>query len=316
VTLYRRLAVLSTLATLILIAIGGLVRATKSGLGCGTDWPDCGGHLVPSLATRATTIEFSHRFAASVVVFLLASLALVAFLRRREDPRLLWPSIAAFLLVMSQALIGALVVKLELDASSVILHLGTALSLLALLIFLSGVSLARTGRISEPANADLNRQAKIAAGSVFLLLLVGSYVSGRGAGLVFPDWPLMDGRVIPELGADLQVIHFLHRALAAVVGGILVWSMIKILRRKESNPLAAKLIHAAIGLFAIEVVIGAINVWTELNSVAVTLHLATGALIWASLVAAAVVTSPSLATVAEESSSSRARSALGREAQA
>lgn len=291
---FRKLSVFSLIATLVLVSIGGLVRATKSGLGCGTDWPDCGGRLIPALATRAEIIEFSHRAAASVVVVLLGLLAVQAYRRRREFPSLLWPSVGAFGLVMFQAVLGAVVVKLELEAESVILHLGTALSLVALLIYIVALSAATENDLAEPEDAAVNKSSRMVAGAVFLLLLVGSYVSGKGAGLAFPDWPLMGGKVIPSLVAEEQQVHFFHRALAAVVGVIVVMTMVKITRRKSEQPLASKLAHAGAGLFAVEVLIGAANVWTDLNAAAVSAHLAIGALIWASWVGAAVVSSPKL----------------------
>jgi cytochrome c oxidase assembly protein subunit 15 len=297
-TLFRRLAILSTVATFILIGVGGLVRATKSGLGCGTDWPHCSGKLLPALETRATIIEFSHRLTASVVVFLLAALAVVAWRNRREAPRLVKPAIAAFILVMSQAVLGAIVVKLELDAISVVLHLGTALSLVALLVYIAGAASAFDGALSEPHDSTVSRSAMRMAGAVFLLLLLGSYVSGRDAGYVFPDWPLMNGKLIPNLDIQVQAIHFLHRGYAAIVGVVLVMFVIGMSRRKAEFPLAARLAHVAAGLFAVEVLIGALNVWTKLNSIAVTFHLLIGALIWGSLVGAAVVTSPALERVA------------------
>ena len=69
-TRFQKLSLGSTAATILLVAIGGLVRATKSGLGCGTDWPHCQGHLVPSMESRAVVIEYSHRVTATVVVVL------------------------------------------------------------------------------------------------------------------------------------------------------------------------------------------------------------------------------------------------------
>lgn len=299
-TLVRRLAILSILATLLQIAVGGFVRATGSGLGCGDDWPQCSGRLVPSLADRAMVIEFSHRLVATVVVALVGTLAVVALLRRREHPRLAWPSIAAFLLVMAQAVAGMIVVSLHLEAESVIFHLGLALALLALLIYVGALCFAAEDVVAAPADETASRLGRTAAAAVFVLLLVGSYVSGTGAGLVFPDWPLMNGRVIPNLEIELQAIHFLHRALALVVGAILVWCTVRILRRSETSSLVRKLAHTAVGLFLVEVVIGAANVWTDLNVAAVTLHLTIGALIWGSLVTLTVVTHPKLAAVAAD----------------
>ncbi|MGH2735292.1 MAG: COX15/CtaA family protein, partial [Actinomycetota bacterium] len=83
---FRRLAITTTVATLLLVGIGGLVRATKSGLGCGNDWPGCNGRLAPALETRAEIIEFSHRFAAMVVGFLIVGLAVLALRHYRRTP--------------------------------------------------------------------------------------------------------------------------------------------------------------------------------------------------------------------------------------
>jgi cytochrome c oxidase assembly protein subunit 15 len=286
---FRKLAIACLSATFALVAIGGLVRATKSGLGCGDDWPHCNGRLAPALETRAEIIEFSHRAAAGVVVILIALLAVTAFRRHRDSTRLLWTSVGALGLVLSQALIGALVVKLDLKAESVVLHLGTAMSLVAVLVYL----VAATSPRAEPGAGDrsLSRQAWGAALSVFLLLLVGSYVTGKGAGLVFPDWPLMNGTPLPDLGTEDAAVHFVHRALAAVVGGIVLLTGLRLIRRGGAT---ARLGRAAIALYALEVLIGAANVWTDLNAAFVTAHLALAALIWGSLTGAAVLLHPGL----------------------
>jgi heme A synthase len=68
--------------------------------------------------------------------------------------------------------------------------------------------------------------------------------------------------------------------------------------------------HAALGLFAVEILIGALNVWTDLNAAAVTAHLLTGALIWSSLVAVAVSSHPALQRVAGEETVVSVRPAL------
>ena len=186
---FRKLSVASLCVTFMLVGIGGLVRATKSGLGCGDDWPDCNGRLAPALATRAEIIEFSHRATAGIVVILLGVLMVLAIKNHRSERYILWPAVGAFLLVIGQALLGAVVVWLELKAESVILHLGTALALLAVLIYLVRVTAEREDPSGSPwRDRTYMRQTAAAAAAVFLLLLVGSYVSGKGAGLVFPDF--------------------------------------------------------------------------------------------------------------------------------
>jgi heme A synthase len=284
---FRNLAIASTAATFLLVTIGGLVRATKSGLGCGPNWPHC-----PGEPTRALVIEATHRGAAGIVVILLALLALVAFRKHRDTPLLLWPAVAAFGLVIFQALLGAVVVWLELKADTVVLHLATAMALLALLVYLTAASFAAEGRGSFPRDRSISRIGGVAAGAVLVVLLVGSYVTGKGAGNVFEDWPLMGGSLVPDLSVELQAIHFVHRfvaGLAAIVVGI---AALKIIRRRDEFPLQARLATIGVVAFAIEVMVGAANVWTDLNAAFVTAHLGLGALIWASFVSVAVVSHP------------------------
>ena len=288
-TLFRRLAISSTGAAFLLVAIGGLVRATKSGLGCGTNWPDC-----PGAVNRALMIEFSHRAMAGVVIILLGALAVTAIRSHRRTPALMWPAVAAFGLVMFQAVLGAIVVWLELKTESVVLHLATAMILIAVLVYLSAASLVLEGTLSVTPDPGSRKGALVAAVSVFALLLVGSYVTGAGAGNAFGDWPLMNGRVIPDLGAQEAAAHFIHRVLAVVVGVVVFVVALKVIRNKDRLPQQARLAHAAIGLFAVEVLIGAANVWSDLNAAWVTAHLAVGAGIWSSLVGIGVLSHPAL----------------------
>jgi heme a synthase len=295
-TLFRRLCLASTLATFAQISIGGMVRATKSGLGCGTDWPDCGGRLLPALETRAEIIEFSHRAAASLVVMLIAATAAYALWKLRDHPRLVWASLAALGLVLFQAVLGAAVVIFELKADLVVVHLATAMALLALLVVLSTDAAAREGTLDDPVDPTVSRSVMNAAGAILGLVLVGSYVTGRGAGFVFKDWPLMDGKLIPDLTVPLYALHFFHRALAAVVGVYVIWSMLRIARRRAELPTVARLASAVIVLFGIEVMIGAANVWTGLNAASVTAHLMTASAIWGALVTMAAIAHPALRT--------------------
>src|ERR687896_916338 len=80
---FRRLVTATIAATFVLILIGGVVRVSDSGLGCGPagsgthGWPLCEGGLLPA-ASAESTIEFSHRVAAGVVAVMIAGLAWTA----------------------------------------------------------------------------------------------------------------------------------------------------------------------------------------------------------------------------------------------
>lgn len=292
---FKRLTFFSLATTLLLVGIGGLVRATGSGLGCADAWPDCSGRLIPDFHNHHVVIEFSHRVVAGIVVILIASLVVAAVRMRKDRPELVRPSAAALGLVLFQAGLGALVVKLHLEKQSVMLHLGAAMAVVAILVYLAAKVTVLDGSLQVSDTASLNRRAQVAAGGVFLLLLVGSYTTGYpGAGRAFSDWPLMDGRLIPDLSIMEKAVHFAHRSVALVVGVYLFVVLLGVIRRRAEAPLGARFAHIALGLFAVEVLIGAANVWTRNNAAVVTAHLIVGALIWTALVALAVVTHPGL----------------------
>src|SRR5438034_959390 len=69
----------AAVCTYLLIILGGIVRITGSGLGCGDHWPLCNGHLFPPLNDSGTVIEWSHRLVAALVSVLVVALAVVVW---------------------------------------------------------------------------------------------------------------------------------------------------------------------------------------------------------------------------------------------
>jgi heme o synthase len=284
-TRFQKLSIATTASTVLLVAVGGLVRATDSGLGC-PGWPTCFGRWVPPLEYHAI-IEYSHRFLASVVVVLVAIQAVAAWRGHRRERRILWPALAAVALVFVQAGLGGIVVEGGLEATIVALHFATAMALLGVLTvvttnaFFPGRAAAAGG--SGRAFVRLTTWTAGAAGG---LLVVGAYVRAEGAGLAFRDWPLMDGRLVPTLGGAATLM-FAHRVLAAIVLVLVIWAAIRArTMASRSRPLVA-LSTAALALLGAQILVGAANVWTELSAAAVTAHVALSAFVWGSLVALA-----------------------------
>jgi heme A synthase len=287
---FRTLTRASIAVTLVLVAVGGLVRATDSGLGCGDDWPGCNGRLIPVLNARPVVIEWTHRVIAMVVGILAVMLVYQAIRKFRDRRAVIRVSIAALVLVVIQALLGRVVVKEELEVLLVVAHLLAAMLFLATLIVLSVMEVrSRDGIDQASNNTSFSRRAWLAAGAVLVLLLVGSYTSDFG---YMPGWPFQHGRIVPNLNIEREAIHFVHRSLAVIVGVIVAFVLVDGRRRASSLPTSArKLSQLAGALFAVELLLGAANVWTTLHPIVVTLHLATGALVWACLVGAWATTS-------------------------
>src|SRR3979409_2676076 len=114
---------------------GGLARVSGSGLGC-PDWPLCHGQFLPGLDT-ATRIEWFHRFIAIAGGSSLAALGLITIANYRSERRVLALGVAAGILYILQAVLGGIVVLLELPHTWVTAHLANAEILLAVLTVLA-----------------------------------------------------------------------------------------------------------------------------------------------------------------------------------
>src|SRR3954452_24881063 len=106
---FRRLVTLTIVATFTLVIIGGVVRVSDSGLGCGAEgsgthgWPLCEGGVLPADSAESV-VEFTHRVAATIVVVLIGLMIWRAFRSSslREHRRLVRGSAIAGALVIAQ----------------------------------------------------------------------------------------------------------------------------------------------------------------------------------------------------------------------
>lgn len=97
-----------------------------------------------------------------------------------------------------------------------------------------------------------------------------------------PDWPLCEGRLIPRLQVNV-LLEWTHRLVALVVGiGLLltaVWTFVWRELRARLGGLAA----LALALYLGQALLGALTVWKLLDPGVVGGHLATGLLLFATL---------------------------------
>jgi heme o synthase len=281
-TRFQRLAALTLATALLLVTIGVIVRATDSGLGC-PDWPLCHGQLLPPLDDAKAWIEWVHRTVAAIIGFEIIGLAILAWVDHRDRRSLLWPSIGGVALVGFQAWLGRETVRLGNSGESVTAHLAAAMLLVALLVFVT----VRAGFPARLGSSGGSQRFTLLAAfttlAAFALLLFGSHVTATDTALVFPDWPLMNGSLLPALD-DLTSPHVLHRWVAAVVGVILAGVAVVAWRTQRDHPTLVRLALGAAILFAIQVVVGGLQVMTRLSAWTQTLHLALGAVIFAMLV--------------------------------
>ena len=232
---FQKLALASVIATWIMVVIGVIVRSTGSGLGCG-DWPLCRGAVIPALDgpnawDRADWIESFHRWWGVLIGFLVLGLGIQAWRLHRAVRSIPIAAVAAIVLTGFQAWLGKWTVESGNSSESVTAHLAVSMLILATTTFV--FVRTRYPTVLPPRSATQRTTLIVAftTASVYVLMLFGSNVTVNAASLVFPDWPLFDGQLIPTWNEDpaaaqLQMHHFAHRVVAAIVGLIMLWATI------------------------------------------------------------------------------------------
>jgi len=261
---FPSLAWAAAVCTYLLIVLGAVVRITGSGLGCGEHWPLCNSHLFPPLNDIGTVIEWSHRLVAGLVTILVVALAIPGLAPGVRESK---ARFVALTLLIVQVLLGAITVKLALPAWTVVLHLGTAMLLLATLLTISTGSSPGL----RPGSAALLLLA-------FVTVLFGALTANLGAASACGGFPLCNGQVWTTAG-PLAVIHWTHRLLAyslTIVSG--VWAA-------RSRRTGAALVLVMI---ALQIILGATMLLNGLPRVLQAAHVAVGAAVWASVVLASL----------------------------
>ena len=287
-TRFQKLAALTVATTLLLVTIGVIVRATDSGLGC-PDWPLCNGQIVPAFGDLKAWLEWIHRDIAAILGILILGLPILAWRDHRDRRSLFWLGIVAVLLVGFQAWLGEETVRLGNSGESVTAHLASAMALLGLLVYILARSFYPAHVGGRGASQRFTLLAAFGAVASYALLLFGSHVTATpNAALVFPDWPLMGGTLFPAI-TSVDSAQVLHRYVAAIVGVIVVGIGIYAWRTQRDHPATVRLALIAAILLPVEVVVGGLQVLTQLSGWTQTLHTAIGASIWSALVGLTVV---------------------------
>lgn len=288
----RIVAWVAAVVTYFLIALGGTVLATDSGLSC-PDWPLCYGQTYYS-GTYHTFLEQFHRFTAATVSILIVLLLIGIIAWARKDRALLTMAIVAPILLVIQIVLGGLTVLWKLPPQIITAHLGTALAIFAIVITIAALSGKRAPSREHPAKTRRFAQLAITnALLVYILMLLGSYVTGSGAALACPGWPLCTPASW-AVSNHLADINILHRFYAVFVGLVMLWTVVSALRRWRVA--RGQAIIALVGgvLFVYQAIVGGLIVLLNEPAFVAGLHLALATAVWGTLVLLAALASNQL----------------------
>ena len=293
--LFQKLALVTTALTYALVAVGGLVRATGSGLGC-PDWPKCFGTWVPPtdvsqlppefdpalFSVVNTWIEYLNRLFGVLVGLFIVATAVVAVVKYRRAPRILWPTVIAMLLTGFEGWLGSVVVKLHLAGWIVTVHLVVALIIVSLLLYATVCAFFDDGRPLADIPAYRQRLARnglVVGGLALVQISLGALVRGR----------IDDAH---ELNAFLERSEWLttvgwidiaHRQLAVVVFFACGFLLFTLRAVRSSSPQLFRVALVTTLIAGAQIITGLVLAYLQLPPPAQVIHLVLGSLLLGAL---------------------------------
>lgn len=292
-----------------MVVVGGATRLTDSGLSI-TQWKPIMGALPPlseqawresfelykkipqfQLVNPDMTLEgykgifwweWAHRLLGRTVGVAFA-IPFAVFLIRRDIPRrLIWRCAVMLGLGGLQGVVGWWMVssglseRVSVAPERLMTHLGLALALFVVLIWTALDAWNGSPRVEE--RSAWRGWALAFLGAVFFQSLLGALVAGNDAGLVYNDWPLMNGGFFPAeyLGKGLWgtlahsqgAVQLHHRltAYALFAAGLAIAFL-----AQRDRPLAAGSKAAALTVAVVVTLQAGLGIWTLMASVPIAL---------------------------------------------
>ena len=273
---------------ILVILCGALVRATGSGAGCGNHWPLCNGQVVPLSPRVDTIIEFTHRCMTGGAIFFVPALLIWTFRKTIKGQAARLMAVASTVLLVNEAILGALLVKLGYVTGNqsvgrvvmLSIHLSNTLLLLGALT-LTAVML-ETGQRTRELRL---RGAKALWSILGLAATVVVGVSGSLAALgdtLFPASSLRSA-IEQDLSSSsplLLRLRGVHPLSAIIAAGFVIWIIAQAKRLRQNRLANAVLVLLCVqfGLGLLDIVLLA-PVWMQIA------HLLGADLYWIALIA-------------------------------
>ncbi len=270
--LLRWFALAAIVTNVLIVATGGVVRVTGSGLGC-IDWPTCDGTNIAPVpggdhAGWQAAIEFGNRLLTFPV---LAAAALTWWQVRRTRPhsatvvRLSW---VLPLGVVAQALVGGVTVLTGLSPYTVAAHF-----LLSMVLIAAAVTLherVRPQPATPPPPRGVQHATTVIAIVAAVVLVLGTVVTGSG-----PHGGDVDA---PRLGLDIRTMALAHADAVWLLIGVTAATVAVTWR--SGPPRMRSAVRSLLVLQLAQGGIGYLQYWLGIPPQLVSLHIVGAAVVW------------------------------------
>jgi protoheme IX farnesyltransferase len=339
-TFYRNLLLGSAVLAFALTLIGIIQRVTETGMYC-LDWPGCSGGW-PVLTGARDLIPALHRLFAGLTAVGVLSSGWIAWRRYPKSAWLKWPLALAAGFILVQFGLGRVLLNPNAASGLYSLHFGLSLTTLAA-VLVPAVHAYFTHAVLEPEQSfsmipagnpgPLAESAEITAsetktigrlrepfamlsvltgGSVFALLISGSWLAANGAQLACSGWLFCEASLVPY--DHFTWIHLLHRGFTLLSGTLMGILVVRAWRfqRGRTGILVATTVAGT--FYACQGLMGLVEAGQSSAPHLLGLHAATAVMVWIALIVQVAVVIWSPGSAAQESGDDRPRQArqLGR----
>ncbi len=306
VTRFQKVAAAASVALILLIFVGAIVRATGSGMGC-PDWPTCWGCLIPptsadqidvdkldiekyrqraarygidpSTITREsvikefnpmhTWVEYLNRLTSLPLGLLTLATFIMAQWQWRKRPVIPIVAALALFLLAVNAWMGAQIVFSGLKPGIITIHMALAILMLCLLVFLAWRGCDEPWRL--PKSCRENGLAKIAV-LLFVLILaegvLGSQVREKTDALHKSHSAAPRSEWVGEL--EQSPTYLIHRSGSWAI----LWASTLFLIRTKKNRTGAKVLeYTVFGIVISQMCLGLILSHIGILPIAQVLHI-------------------------------------------
>jgi heme a synthase len=274
---YRRITLVTLVSLIAIIVVGATVRLTDSGLGC-SSWPGCEpDSLTPHSASDFHgMVEFVNRLVNAVVIVVTVVAVLGARRLRDQRPDLYRWSLGLPVWVLGNAVVGGLVVILDLDPVSVIGHFLVSLGAVwnaVLLHTRAGEPLASSRRpLAVGTMVTACRLLLMAAG---LVIVSGTIVTGSG--------PHAGDSRADRLDFVVGDVARLH-GIATVLFLGLTLAVLWMARRGDAAPAVSQRLVELLVVLVAQAAVGYTQYFTGVPAVLVGVHVLGATLVWTAVV--------------------------------
>jgi heme a synthase len=265
---------------------GAIVRATGSGAGCGNHWPLCNGAVIPTSPGVHEIIEFTHRAMTGGAAFTVFGLLFWTFRATRSHHLARVTAAASALLLLNEAFLGALLVKLGYVVANqstgrfivLPIHLANTLLLLA--------ALALTAHFLGRESGFMDGSVEYRFLGITIIGLVATIAVGVTGSLAALGDTLFPNSTFAQDFAQsspwILRLRWMHPTASLIAAAFVLGTIwVSDARKSEAN---RKLANLVIGLVLFQFALGGLDVLLHAPTWMQIVHLLGADIFWAALI--------------------------------